>query len=89
MCYTRKLEGVKNINDFQEKISEYRQHNLVEGFFSAGDNMALIDDLVTKLDSKLIALEQLKSEANKRKIGINCKNVNEIVNYMISELLKS
>lgn len=31
MCYTRKLEGIKNINNIQEKISEYGQHNLVEG----------------------------------------------------------
>ena len=75
MCYTRKLEGIKSIKDFQDKISEYGQHNLVEGFIQEGDNIALVDDLVTKLDSKLIALEQLKNEAIKRKINISCKDI--------------
>jgi len=75
MCYTRKLEGIKSIKDFLGKISEYGQHNLVEGLIQEEDNIALVDDLVTKLDSKLIALEQLKTEAKKRKIDINCKNI--------------
>ena len=75
MCYTRKLEGIKKLEDFQNKISKYGQHNLVEGFLKEGDNYALVDDLVTKLDSKLIALEQLKAEASKRKLKIICKNI--------------
>ncbi|MFX1381079.1 MAG: orotate phosphoribosyltransferase [Promethearchaeota archaeon] len=75
MSYTRKLEGVKTLEDFQEKISEYGQHNLVEGIIKEGDNVALVDDLVTKLGSKLIALEQLKTEASKRNINITCKNI--------------
>ena len=75
MCYTRKLEGVKNLDDFQDKISEYGQHKLVEGVIENGDKIALVDDLVTKLDSKLIALEQLNLEVSKRKISVICKNI--------------
>jgi uridine monophosphate synthetase len=75
MCYTRKIEGVKTLDDFQNKISQYGQHNLVEGDIKEGGNFSLVDDLVTKLDSKLIALEQLKLEASRRKIRISCKNI--------------
>ena len=75
MCYTRKLEGVKNLDDFQEKISKYGQHKLVEGVIENGDRIALVDDLVTKLDSKLIAREQLNIEVSKRNINIVCNDI--------------
>ncbi|MBY9005838.1 MAG: hypothetical protein KGD63_03685 [Candidatus Lokiarchaeota archaeon] len=75
MCYTRKIEGVKDLNDFQEKISNYGQHKLVEGIIEDRDKIALIDDLVTKLDSKLIAQEQLNIEVSNRKINIECKDI--------------
>ncbi len=75
MCYTRKLEGIKNINDFQEKISKYGQHKLVEGVIENGDKIALIDDLVTKLDSKLIAREQLNIEVLNRSLIVECENI--------------
>jgi len=75
MCYTRKLEGIKNLNDFQEKISQYGQHKLVEGIIEEDDKIALIDDLVTKLDSKLIAREQLNYEISRRNIKAECNQI--------------
>ncbi|MBN1215483.1 MAG: hypothetical protein JXA99_08555 [Candidatus Lokiarchaeota archaeon] len=70
MCYTRKIEGIKNIKDFQKNISQYGQHKLVEGIIENGDNIALVDDLVTKLDSKLIAQEQLHLEVSNRSLEV-------------------
>lgn len=68
MGYTRKIEGVKTVEEFREKITQYGQHAMVEGEFDNEDNIALVDDLVTKLGSKLIAVEQFRAEANRRKI---------------------
>lgn len=80
-CYTRKLEGIKTIEDFEKKISQYGEHLLVEGMLEDKDNLVLVDDLVTKFDSKAIALEQVKYEIKRReketgkKLDINCKHV--------------
>jgi hypothetical protein len=46
-CFTRKMEGVKSVEDFRRKISEYGEHALVEGEIQDGDNLALVDDFVT------------------------------------------
>ncbi len=75
MGYTRKLEGVKTLDQFNEKISQYGQHSLVEGNFVSGDAVALIDDLVTRLNSKLIGREQMIAEAERRDIQINCNTI--------------
>lgn len=75
MCYTRKLEGIRSVEEFELKIKKYGQHNLIEGVLKEGDNIAFIDDLVTKLDSKLIAIEQLKHESKERKVKINYKDI--------------
>ena len=74
--YTRKLEGLKNIHDFRQVISQYGDHSLVEGVFNDGDEIVLIDDLVTKFDSKLIAIEQIKTEFKRLNIkNFSIKNV--------------
>ncbi|MBN1801703.1 MAG: hypothetical protein JW891_09375 [Candidatus Lokiarchaeota archaeon] len=75
MGYTRKLEGIKDLNDFQNKISSYGQHNLVEGTFLDGEKIVLVDDLVTSLGSKLIAREQVLFEASRRNINIDCNDI--------------
>jgi orotate phosphoribosyltransferase len=75
MGYTRKLEGVQTLDQFREKISQYGQHSLVEGDFESGDAIALVDDLVTQLNSKLIGREQMLVEADRRNISINCDTI--------------
>jgi len=75
MCYTRKIEGLADINDLHKYVSTYGDHKLVEGLFNKGDNFAIVDDLVTKLDSKLIALEQLKIEAERRDVSFKCDTI--------------
>lgn len=80
-CYTRKLEGVKTIEDFEKRVKEYGEHSLVEGMLEDNDNVVLVDDLATKFDSKAIAFEQVKYEIRKRekemgtKLNITCKHV--------------
>ncbi len=75
MGYTRKLEGVKTLEQFNEKISQYGQHSIVEGDFESGDSIALIDDLVTLLNSKLIGREQMIAEAKRRQIKVTCNTI--------------
>jgi orotate phosphoribosyltransferase len=74
-CYTRKFEDVNTIQELEIKIKKYGQHELVEGELNEGDNLALVDDLVTKFDTKLIALEQVKYAAAARKINVTCNDV--------------
>ncbi|MHA1821197.1 MAG: orotate phosphoribosyltransferase [Promethearchaeota archaeon] len=75
MGYTRKVEGVKDIGSFRSKIAEYGQHTLVEGDFKDGETIALVDDLVTRLTSKLIAVEQVRYELENRKINATCNDI--------------
>jgi orotate phosphoribosyltransferase len=80
-CYTRKQEDIRNVADFEEKIKRYGEHSLVEGEIEDGDVIAIVDDLVTRFDSKLLALEQVKYEAKRReketgkKLHFTCKDV--------------
>ncbi len=74
-CFTRKLEGVDTIEKFQYKIQEHGQREQVEGELNEGDVLALVDDLVTKFQSKLIAHEQVKYMAKEKNVSITCKDV--------------
>lgn len=74
LCYTRKLESV-SIANLHEYISRYGEHALVEGELRDGDIFVAVDDLVTKFDSKIIAIEQLKKEAERRNCNITCNDV--------------
>ena len=75
--FTRKLEGVRTLEDLQKVIKQYGEHALLEGELKDGDNLVIVDDLVTKFDSKLIGIEQVKFEAERR--GLNDVNVNAVV----------
>jgi len=59
-AYTRKLEGVRTLDDLTSVISSYGEHNMLEGEVRPGDRLGFVDDLVTGLDSKLIAIEQAR-----------------------------
>ena len=74
--FTRKMENVKSAASFQEAITRYGEHSLLEGELVSGDRIALVDDLVTRFDSKEVALEQVKYEIRKRELAnIECKKV--------------
>jgi orotate phosphoribosyltransferase len=79
-CFTRKMEKVKSVENFRQMITEYGEHTLVEGEIQDGDNLALVDDLVTRFDSKLIAFEQIKHEIRRRGLkNVSCKKVLVII----------
>jgi orotate phosphoribosyltransferase len=74
--FTRKIENVKSLEEFRKVITNYGEHALLEGDLNPGDRIAIVDDLVTRFDSKLIALEQVKYEIQRRKLSeIECKTV--------------
>jgi orotate phosphoribosyltransferase len=74
--FTRKIEGVKSLDQFRDVIGSYGEHSMVEGELKDGDRIALIDDLVTGFDSKLIAMEQVRHELLKRRISnVDCSTV--------------
>lgn len=68
-CFTRKLEGIRSVEDLNAKIKNYGEHSLIEGELSDGDKIGIVDDLVTRFDSKLIALKQLENETKLRKLN--------------------
>lgn len=72
--WTRKID-VRSLDDFKKYIQSYGEHTLVEGEFGEGDRIAVIDDLATKFDSKLVAIEQIRHEAKKNGLTVECKDV--------------
>lgn len=74
--FTRKMENVKSVESFRTAISSYGEHSLLEGEIGSGDRIALVDDLVTRFDSKLIALEMVRHEVRKRGLdAVECDRV--------------
>jgi orotate phosphoribosyltransferase len=81
-CYGRQLPGIKTEEEFKRKITElrqqlhkYGQHGLVEGDFCEGDQIAIIDDLVTKFNTKLLARIQIDEAAKDKNVHVTCKDV--------------
>ncbi|NWF96350.1 MAG: hypothetical protein HXY34_09430 [Candidatus Thorarchaeota archaeon] len=79
-CHTRKVLGVRNEADMQKALAEYGQHSLVEGVMEDGDSICLVDDLVTGLESKLVARSQVLAEVKQRGLSdVRCENVAVII----------
>ncbi len=79
--YTRKLpDEVKSEEDINNYIASHGQHALVEGVINEGDNIILFDDVVTSMDSKVLAINQINSETRKRGLkNVNVKDVYVVV----------
>jgi orotate phosphoribosyltransferase len=74
--FTRKMENVKSPEEFRDVIGRYGEHALLEGELTGGDRIALVDDLVTRFDSKLVALEQVNHEVKRRNLAdVECRKV--------------
>jgi orotate phosphoribosyltransferase len=79
-CFTRKIEGARSVEDFRKLVTSYGEHSLLEGEIFQGDRIAVVDDLVTRFDSKLVAMEQVKMEAEKRGVSdVDCSTVIVVV----------
>jgi orotate phosphoribosyltransferase len=76
-CHTRKIVGVQTEAELQKAIASYGQHSLLEGEVQEGDAICLVDDLVTGMESKLVARGQVFAELEKR--GITDFSVDDIV----------
>jgi orotate phosphoribosyltransferase len=68
-CHTRKIVGVRTEAELRDAIDKYGQHSLLEGELEEGDAICLVDDLVTGLESKLVARGQVIAELEKRGIS--------------------
>jgi orotate phosphoribosyltransferase len=90
MCYTRKKENLRTVEDVEKYLTElkrnggstldeYGEHDLVEGDLDDNDSIVIMDDIITVGASKLIAKKLLEYEAEKRNKKINCKNVAVII----------
>lgn len=75
--YTRKLpEEVKTPEALDKYINDHGQRALVEGDFKAGDTLGIVDDLVARFDSKLLAKSQIEQEIKRR--NLSDVNVNDV-----------
>ncbi len=73
---TRKLEGIRSVEELKKKISSYGEHSMIEGELRSGDRIVLVDDLVTRFDSKLIAQKQVEYEIKRRGLNdVKCEDV--------------
>ena len=76
-CYTRKVAGVESRKNLEKEIGKYGEHALVEGELKDGDVVAVVDDVVTRFDSKLLAISKLEYEVRRRSLDVNieCNDV--------------
>ena len=76
---TRKL-AARTEAGAAEELQQYGQHAAVEGQIEAGDQLLLVDDLVTRFDSKLIAARQVQHEIERRGLeAVSCSDVLVVV----------
>jgi len=80
-AYTRK---VVRANDSSQPT--YGEHSLIEGELLDRDVVAVIDDVVTRFDSKFEAIEQLQHEADRLGIKISCPDVCVVVNRLQTQV---
>lgn len=74
--FTRKMENVKSVESFRRAVASYGEHSVLEGELEAGDRIALVDDLVTRFDSKQVALEMVRHEVQRRGlVDVECREV--------------
>jgi orotate phosphoribosyltransferase len=66
MCYTRKLPGIRGLDDLETRPKDYGDHSMVEGDLSDGARVVMIDDVSAQFTSKQIAHWQLTTEVRKR-----------------------
>lgn len=59
----------------RKEVKEHGTHKLIEGKYLKGDKIAVLDDVITKGDSKLEALRPLK------KAGLEIKDIVVLIDY--------
>jgi len=70
-AYTRKIDP-----------QEHGEHAAIEGELVDGDEVIVIDDVVTRFDSKREAIDQVMNEAARLGINVRCRTVCVVVNRL-------
>jgi orotate phosphoribosyltransferase len=79
-CHTRKILGVRTDEEMKQAISTYGQHSFLEGIIEDGDALCLVDDLVTGMESKVVARTQVLAEIEKRGLSdVTCDDIAVII----------
>lgn len=68
LCYTRKLSGIRTMDDLTSRPKDYGDHAMVEGNFASGDRMVMVDDVSAQFTSKQIAHWQVTVEVKARRL---------------------
>jgi orotate phosphoribosyltransferase len=68
MCYTRKLPGVRTLEDLATRPKDYGDHSMVEGELANGTRVVLVDDVSAQFTSKQIAHWQVTEEIRNRRL---------------------
>jgi len=87
ICYTRRICEVNSVGDLEKRCKEvgpnggipYGEHSLLEGQLDEGDNLILVDDIITDGESKLIAQKQVEYQAKHENVRITCNKVIVII----------
>jgi uridine monophosphate synthetase len=78
--HTRKIIGVQTEDELREAISKYGQHELLEGVVEDGDVLCIVDDLVTGMESKIIARTQVLEEVRRRGVtSVHCDDIAVVI----------
>ncbi|MFQ5831539.1 MAG: orotate phosphoribosyltransferase [Candidatus Thorarchaeota archaeon] len=79
-CHTRKMVGARTEDELQRAIQEYGQHSMLEGVIEDGDSLCIVDDLVTRMESKLVARAQILAEVVRRNVrNVSCDHVAVVI----------
>lgn len=71
-AFTRKSDAGSSFKNGKQ----YGEHSILEGELRDNDTIVLIDDVVTKLDTKLQAIAQIQQEIEERGLkNVNCNHV--------------
>lgn len=83
---TRKLAGIRTVDEVKEYISKYGAHSLVEGKVNEGDVVAFVDDIKSFFDSKLIAAAQFEHHLQINRIqNVRHDDVGVLIDYQLDE----
>jgi orotate phosphoribosyltransferase len=68
MCYTRKLAGIRNMDDVAAHREDYGDHSMVEGKLINNSRVVLVDDVCAQFTSKQVAHWQVMAEVKNRRL---------------------
>lgn len=72
--HQHEVAAVERIIETIEELSGFKTHGItryIDGVIKDGDNIAIVDDLITTADSKLEARHLIMLEAKRRKINVD------------------